>query len=169
MSVATLDRLAAGDVILRAASKGVLSLVPGQRDGPICTTVAWGAPGLTRVHAQVKIDGRTFSITQDPYMTEDIDTSCSDEALTADTRDEAINVGELELPIQLEVDTIALPLSDIYALRAGYVLELPSPAQAAQVKLVTHGRTIGYAELVSVGEHLGVRILRMVQGNVPAQ
>lgn len=169
LSVATLDGLATGDVILRAASKDAFTLVPGRRNGPIRTTVAWGTPGLTRVHAQAEIDGWTLSISKDPYMTEDIDTSGSDEALTADTRDEAINVGELELPIQLEVDTIALPLSDIYALRAGYVLELPSPAQAAQVKLVTHGRTIGYAELVSVGEHLGVRILRMVQGNVPAQ
>ncbi|KAG0166424.1 hypothetical protein DFQ30_007219 [Apophysomyces sp. BC1015] len=150
-----LNRLIGGDVILRAASMGATPLAPGRCGGPIHASVAWGTPGLTRIHAQVEIDGQTLSITQEPYMTDNIDPSPGNEALTAETRDEAICVGELELPIQLEVDTIALPLSDIYALRAGYVLELPSPAQAVQIKLVTHGRTIGYAELISVGEHLG--------------
>ncbi|WP_337690220.1 type III secretion system cytoplasmic ring protein SctQ [Mycetohabitans sp. B46] len=168
LTISALDRIAAGDVVLRAAWSDVSTLVT-QDATPIHATAAWGTPGLLRIHAKVEISGRQFTILQDPYMTDDVDTSPGNETLTSDTRDEVINVGELELPIQLEIDTIALPLSEIYALRAGYVLELTNPVESVQVKLVAHGRTIGYAELVSVGDHLGVRILRMVQGNVPAE
>lgn len=168
MTVAMLSTIAPGDVILRAASTNVAQLVTGAHT-PVRAIVAWGTPGLVRVHAQAEIDGHTLSILKEPYMTEDVDQSPANDTLTAETRDEAICVGELELPIQLEVDTISLPLCEIYALRTGYVLELPNPVDATQIKLVTHGRTIGYAELVSVGDHLGIRILRMVQGNVPAQ
>jgi type III secretion protein Q len=45
------------------------------------------------------------------------------------------------------------------------VLELQTPVAAAQLKLVTHGQTIGIGELVTVGEHLGVRILKMAHGD----
>ncbi|MCF7697518.1 type III secretion system cytoplasmic ring protein SctQ [Mycetohabitans sp. B2] len=168
MTVAMLSTVAPGDVILRAASADIAHLATGAH-AAVRATVAWGTPGLVRVHAQAEIDGYTLSILKEPYMTEDVDLSPANDTLTAETRDEVISVGELELPVQLEIDTIALPLSDIYALRTGYVLELPSPVDTVQIKLVTHGRTIGYAELVSVGDHLGIRILRMVQGNVPAQ
>lgn len=168
LTISMLDRIAAGDVVLRAAWSDVSTLVT-QDATPIHATAAWGTPGLPRIHAKVEISGRQLTILQDPYMADDVDTSPGNETLTSDTRDEVINVGELELPIQLEIDTIALPLSEIYALRAGYVLELTDPVESVQVKLVTHGRTIGYAELVNVGDHLGVRILRMVQGNVPAE
>jgi type III secretion protein Q len=168
LTISTLDRIAAGDVVLRAAWSDVSTLVT-QDATPIHATAAWGTPGLFRIHAKVEISRRQLTILQDPYMTDDVDTSPGNETLTSDTRDEVINVGELELPIQLEIDTIALPLSEIYALRAGYVLELNDPVESVQVKLVTHGRTIGYAELVNVGDHLGVRILRMVQGHVPAE
>lgn len=168
LTISTLNRITAGDVILRAAWSDASSLVI-KGDTPPHAIAAWGTPGLLRIHAKVEISGRQLTILQDPYMTDDVDTSPGNETLTSDTRDEVINVGELELPIQLEIDTIALPLSEIYALRAGYVLELTDPVESVQVKLVTHGRTIGYAELVNVGDHLGVRILRMVQGNVPAE
>ncbi|MCG1042852.1 type III secretion system cytoplasmic ring protein SctQ [Mycetohabitans sp. B8] len=168
LTISTINRITTGDVILRAAWSDVSSLVT-KDDIPTHAAAAWGTPGLLRIHAKVEINGRQLTILKDPYMANDVDTSPGNETLTSDTRDEVINVGELELPIQLEIDTIALPLSEIYALRAGYVLELTDPVESVQVKLVTHGRTIGYAELVNVGDHLGVRILRMVQGNVPAE
>jgi type III secretion protein Q len=39
----------------------------------------------------------------------------------------------------------------------------------AQLRLVAHGQTIGYGELVTVGEHLGIRIIRMAHRHGPIQ
>jgi len=63
--------------------------------------------------------------------------------------------------VQFEIDTLALPLSQVAALRRGYVIELDTPVTDARIKLVAHGQTIGHGELVSVGEHLGIRITGM--------
>lgn len=78
-------------------------------------------------------------------------------------------IGELELPLQFEIDTVALPLAQIAALRPGYVLELQVPVRDARIRLVTHGQTIGHGELVALGEHLGIRILRMAHSDEPVQ
>lgn len=72
-----------------------------------------------------------------------------------------LDIGELDLPVQFEIDTLALPLSQVAALRRGYVIELGTPVTDARIKLVAHGQTIGHGELVSVGEHLGIRITGM--------
>ena len=132
-------------------------------------TVAWGSPGLMRVHAQVNIEGRRLSLTKEPIMTDELDPVRPDDLLAPDQHSNPIDIGELDLPVQFEVDTVALPLSQLYALRPGYVLELPTPVADAQLKLVTHGQTIGYGELVTVGDHLGIRILRMAHGDGPVQ
>jgi type III secretion protein Q len=131
--------------------------------------VAWGSPGLMRVHAQVNIEGRRLSLTKEPIMTDELDPVRPDDLLAPDQHSNPIDIGELDLPVQFEVDTVALPLSQLYALRPGYVLELPTPVADAQLKLVTHGQTIGYGELVTVGDHLGIRILRMAHGDGPVQ
>lgn len=102
-------------------------------------------------------------------MTDALDPTHANDLLTSDRSDDAIDLGELDLPVQFEVDTIALPLSQLCALRPGYVLELQTPVAEAQLKLVAHGQTIGFGELVTVGEHLGVRILRMAHGDGPIQ
>ncbi|XUW93398.1 type III secretion system cytoplasmic ring protein SctQ (plasmid) [Burkholderia sp. M6-3] len=72
-----------------------------------------------------------------------------------------VDIGELDLPVQFEIDTVALPLSQVAALQRGYVIELDTPVTDARIKLVAHGQTIGHGELVSVGEHLGIRITGM--------
>ena len=102
-------------------------------------------------------------------MTDELDPVRPDDLLAPDQQSNPIDIGELDLPVQFEVDTVALPLSQLYALRPGYVLELPTPVAEAQLKLVTHGQTIGYGELVTVGDHLGIRILRMAHGDGPVQ
>ncbi|WP_025597661.1 type III secretion system cytoplasmic ring protein SctQ [Burkholderia sp. WSM2230] len=136
---------------------------------PASATVAWGSPGLMRVHAQVNMEGRRLSLTKEPVMTDELDPVRPDDLLAPDQHSNPIHIGELDLPVQFEVDTVALPLSQLYALRPGYVLELPTPVAEAQLKLVTHGQTIGYGELVTVGDHLGIRILRMAHGDGPVQ
>ncbi|MDP9650490.1 type III secretion system cytoplasmic ring protein SctQ [Paraburkholderia caledonica] len=77
------------------------------------------------------------------------------------TQTSPLDIGELDLPVQFEIDTLALPLSQVAALRRGYVIELDTPVTDARIKLVAHGQTIGHGELVSVGEHLGIRITGM--------
>lgn len=174
LPVQTLHALGAGDVLLRSLASCLSSLVGGaasevNASATATAVAAWGTPGLARLHVPVTIDGLKLLVTKEPTMTDELDPTHTDESLTSDEPDDAIDLGELDLPVQFEVDTIALPLSQLCALRPGYVLELQTPVAEAQLKLVAHGQTIGFGELVTVGEHLGVRILRMAHGDGPIQ
>jgi type III secretion protein Q len=82
-------------------------------------------------------------------------------ATEAEPFDAPLDIGLLDLPVQFEIDSVALPLAQLAALRPGYVIELAAPVLDTPVRLVTHGQTVGYGEIVCVGEHLGVRITRM--------
>jgi type III secretion protein Q len=75
--------------------------------------------------------------------------------------DGPLDIGLLDLPVQFEIDSVALPLAELAALRPGYVIELAAPVLDTPVRLVTHGQTVGFGEIVAIGEHLGVRITRM--------
>ena len=72
-----------------------------------------------------------------------------------------IGVNELEIPINFEIETATLTVSDLASIKPGYVLELPVPARASTVRLVAYGQVVGHGELVTVGEQLGVRITQM--------
>lgn len=170
LPVRTLRALMPGDVLLRSLASSSLPLADGAAQSAAATAIAaWGTPGLTRLHASVAIEGQMLTIIKEPTMTDELEPVRLDDSLAPDQPENPIDIGELDLPVQFEVDTVALPLSQLYALRPGYVLELPTPVADAQLKLVTHGQTIGYGELVTVGEHLGVRILRMAHGDGPVQ
>ena len=78
-----------------------------------------------------------------------------------DSVDSPMEISNLDLPLKLEIDTVSLPVSQLSALRAGYVLELPTSAPEARIRLVTYGQTIGFGELVTVGDHLGVRLVQL--------
>ncbi|HVE09071.1 MAG TPA: type III secretion system cytoplasmic ring protein SctQ [Paraburkholderia sp.] len=84
--------------------------------------------------------------------------SATDGAALADG---PLDIGMLDLPVQFELDSVALPLAELAALRPGYVIELAAPVLDTPVRLVTHGQTVGFGEIVAIGEHLGVRITRM--------
>ncbi|UIF88633.1 type III secretion system cytoplasmic ring protein SctQ (plasmid) [Cupriavidus necator] len=189
LPVETLRALAPGDVLLRSLPghlRAVLHAhnssaaegpsVTGGPDGrvtdlaqPPSATVAWGSPGLMRIHAQVNIECRKLILTKEPIMTNQLDSIQPDDFLAPDQQSKPIDIGKLELPVQFELDTVALPFSQLCALGPGYVLELPKPVASAQLKLVTHGQTIGFGELVTVGDHLGIRILRMAHGDDPVR
>jgi len=94
----------------------------------------------------------------------------------ADTEDQefgdnpgAFDVGGLSLPVKFEIDTVAIPVSQLTALRPGYVVELTVPLAESRIRISAHGQTIGFGELVTVGEHLGVRILDMEHGDDTVQ
>ena len=166
LPVQTLHALAPGDVLLRSLASSLSSLVSGAAHEAKATAIAaWGTPGLVRLHVPVMIDGLKLFVMKEPTMTDELDPTRLGETLSSDPPDDPIDIGDLDLPVQFEVDTIALPLSQLCALRPGYVLELQTPVADAQLKLVAHGQTIGFGELVTVGDHLGVRILRMAHGD----
>jgi len=170
LPVDTLRALSPGDVLMRSIMSSLSSLVSDAVAQVTATAVAaWGTPGRVRLHVPVAIDGLHLSIIKEATMTDELDPARLNDTLASDAAGGPVDLGELDLPVQFEVDTIALPLSQLCALRPGYVLELPTPVAAAQLKLVTHGQTIGIGELVTVGEHLGVRILKMAHGDDSVQ
>lgn len=186
--LAALQSLRPGDVVLRAFAPSVAQALSG---GTAFTARAtWGATatGMRRIHARVVIDGTQVTVEEKPIMNEEPlqaewpDTLPGDgEALQEteaaapdetseidahsnwqhDTEDAPLDIGLLDLPVQFEIDSVALPLAQLAALRPGYVIELAAPVLDTPVRLVTHGQTVGYGEIVCVGEHLGVRITRM--------
>lgn len=70
---------------------------------------------------------------------------------------------DLEVPVRFEVDTVAVPLSQIESMADGYVIELAVPLASAPLRLVACGRVIATAELVAVGDHLGARITHLAR------
>ena len=170
----TLGRLQPGDVLLRALFPSFDTHllaprdeagVPGGTSATPRAVAAWGTPGLVRLCAAVKFDGTLPVIIKEPYMSDHLDSAFADAGMSIDRADDLIRVGELELPVQFEIDTLAMPLSQLSMLGPGYVIEFPVPFNDARLRLVAHGTTIGYGELVTVGEHLGVRIVRMAHTN----
>lgn len=175
LAVATLNGLEPGDVLLRAAFPSfdaTLVIASNDSSAPRArprAIAAWGVCGLTRVCAAVEIDGQSLVIVKEPNMSEELDPASADAGLAIDDPADPIRIDELELPVQFEIDTVALSLAQLSALGPGYVLELPVPVADAQLRLVAHGQTIGYGELVTVGEHLGIRIIRMAHRHGPIQ
>jgi type III secretion protein Q len=169
LPVRTLRQLAHGDVLIRSLPDSLAALIAGDATTAPDLTVAWGTPGLVRLHARASVAPNSLTLTEETTMTDELDAARVDDSLAVNQPDDPIEIGDLDLPVQFEVDTVALSLAQLYALRPGYVLELPTPIADAQLKLVAHGQTIGYGELVTVGEHLGIRILRMAHGDGSVQ
>ncbi len=141
-----------GDVLLGAVPAGF-----GTEDGaPLHAW--WGARGARQWHAMVLMEDMTMTMSDTPEIADDLDQPVETEA---ETPPEPAELGALELPVHLEIDTLSLAVAELAALGPGYVLELPVPARAVPVRLVAYGQAIGAGELVAVGAHLGVRISRM--------
>jgi len=123
----------------------------------ITLSARWGAAGSRPLTAVVSISGNAMTFLETPHMTDDIDQSPDDMA----DHENAVELEQLELPVQFELDAVSLPVGLLASLRPGYVVELPTVVRDARVRLAAYGQTIGYGELVSVGEHLGVRIVHL--------
>ncbi|MCO4877049.1 type III secretion system cytoplasmic ring protein SctQ [Paraburkholderia caribensis] len=186
--LAALQSLRPGDVVLRAFGPSVAQAL---NRGAACTARAtWGATatGMRRIHARVVITGTQVTVEEKPFMNDEPlqaewpDTLPGDDETRHETaaagpdessetgshstrqhddEDAPLDIGLLDLPVQFEIDSVALPLAQLAALRPGYLIELAAPVLDTPVRLVTHGQTVGYGEIVCVGEHLGVRITRM--------
>ncbi|WP_233836500.1 type III secretion system cytoplasmic ring protein SctQ [Paraburkholderia sp. ZP32-5] len=189
--IAALQRLEPGDVLLRVLTPATAAALQSGDDIGFRAHARWGTPGMTRLAAAVCIEGLTLTITEEPFMTDQLEQAdddqtpldhdfpdqhdedaAADQSGATDDRDDTLSddmrtlpIGELELPLQFEIDTVAMPLAQLAALRPGYVIELRTPVKDARIRLVAHGQTIGHGELVSLGEHLGIRILQMAHGD----
>lgn len=66
-----------------------------------------------------------------------------------------------ELPVELsfEVGRTEMALGEIARLQPGYVFQIPSQLEGANVTVRANGQPVGQGELVSVGDTLGVRLL----------
>ncbi|WP_174974700.1 type III secretion system cytoplasmic ring protein SctQ, partial [Burkholderia lata] len=129
----------------------------------------WGARRATQWHATVLIEGTTMTMTETPDTADDLDEPIVAGDLPAAAPDEdaplaapePAALGDVDLPVHVEIDTLSLSIAELAALRPGYVLELPLAARDVPVRLVAYGQAIGGGRLVAVGAHLGVRIDRM--------
>ncbi|WP_206956692.1 type III secretion system cytoplasmic ring protein SctQ [Trinickia acidisoli] len=162
--IATLRTLRMGDVLLRAldpALAGTCAEPPQAAD----LRALWGMHGSVQLAATARLEGCTLTLKETPtmsYETEDHDAGTA-------SGDEPIDIGELNLPVKFELDTVQMPVVQLSALRPGYVVELPVPIADARIRLTSYGQTIGTGELVTVGDQLGVRVLQMTHGNGSVQ
>jgi type III secretion protein Q len=145
-----LSSLATGDVMLLAPPAASLARMP--------VTLQWGMPGGLCLAAAATIEAGVLKIQGAPVMQEESD---EQEAPADDTSAPDV-LGQLDIPVRFEIDTVTMALSDIESIGPGYVIELATPLHAAAIRLVAFGQVIGHAELVAVGEQLGARITRMV-------
>jgi type III secretion protein Q len=156
VSVTTLDSLRVGDIILRAVSDEVAALLDRTSESGRAQLV-WGRYGTRQLRAMATITPHALTLNEDPIMSHD----CQFNAPLTDTIDAPVEISQLDLPLKLEIDAVSMPVAQLSALRAGYVLELPTAVPDARIRLVTYGQTIGFGELVSVGDHLGVRLVQL--------
>ncbi len=88
------------------------------------------------------------------------DTALSEEATLPEEEAEAVGIKETPIQITVELARIRVTLEKLMQLAPGNFLELPiQPDQS--VLLSANGQKIGKAELVYLGENLGVRIIEL--------
>ncbi|KWI95777.1 type III secretion protein [Burkholderia ubonensis] len=167
LPLAVLRSLRPGDVLLDLAP----AALGAARAGPLHAW--WGARRATQWHATVLIEGTTMTMIETPDTADDLDEPIVAGDLPAgspaDPPDDDVpgaapvpaDLGDVDLPVHVEIDTLSLSIAELAALRPGYVLELPLAARDVPVRLVAYGQAIGGGRLVAVGAHLGVRIDRM--------
>ena len=73
---------------------------------------------------------------------------------------------EISLPVDVDLGTVELRLSDLDGLAAGQVLDL-APQRGDRVTLRSAGRIIAMGELVSLGGTLGVRLTEVAPMTAP--
>jgi type III secretion protein Q len=151
LRLSLLRTLAVGDVLVLPQSD-----THGQ---PACgsATVAWGARNARRIVMNCRREHNHLLTEGEITMVDETD--APDEATQSPIEQE---LGDLDVPLRFELDTVPVPLSDLQSIRPGYVIEFAVPVKNAALRLVAFGQTIGHAELVAVGDHLGARITRMV-------
>lgn len=146
--LALLDTIVPGDVLLLASGS----------DNRVACNVTFGARGGRRWCADATVEDTFLTIQGAGRMIDedeaDAGAALAEGELSSPPRD-------LEVPVRFEVETAAVPLSQLESMAPGYVIELSAPLAGAPVRLVACGRVLGHAELVAVGDRLGARITHL--------
>ncbi|MEO6921863.1 MAG: type III secretion system cytoplasmic ring protein SctQ [Collimonas sp.] len=169
-SQALLASLRCGDILLGWQPRG--NHVRGASIDNV--TLRWGVGNGWCASAQASVAAHTITLENKPMTTTynlDNDLPAEQEVGRAGEAGETgeaapqIDVGQLEIPVHLEIVTLNLPIAQIAALEPGCILELPVPVDDAQIRLVSHGQVLAFGELVAVGGQLGLQIHRMAERN----
>lgn len=75
-------------------------------------------------------------------------------------------IAKLPIEISLEVGTHLISLEDLLEMKEGTVLEL-GETLSDELRLLVDGHCIGRAEVVKIGEKVGIRILDLIQPSKP--
>jgi type III secretion protein Q len=128
-------------------------------------TLLWGAANGQAIHARARIDSHNVILESRPVMVNN-DPDLSLRAATDVAAAPApIDVSDVELPVHIEVVTVNLPIGQIAALQPGYLLTLPLALADADIRLVAHGQTLAFGELVAIGDQLGLHIRRIAKSD----
>jgi type III secretion protein Q len=153
LSLPLLQSLAVGDVLL-------LPCAAKPTDG-WHARLGWGAASARQLWLSCRLAEQTITIEGEAVMSDDCDDN--EHGTEGGLADPVLDsLGELDIPVRFELETVAVPLADLEAIQPGYVIELSTPLDAALLRLVAYGQIIGHAELVVVGDRLGARITRLV-------
>lgn len=75
-------------------------------------------------------------------------------------------IAKLPIEISLEVGTHLISLEDLLELKEGATVEL-GETLGEELRLLVDGHCIGRAEVVKIGEKMGIRILDLIQPSKP--
>jgi type III secretion protein Q len=94
-----------------------------------------------------------------------MNTETAEQPSPAEAATSVDTIADLEVDLHFELQVLSTPLAELAAMRPGYVIELPVAAADAVVSLVVNGQVLGRAQLVSVGDRLGARILELAHAD----
>jgi type III secretion system YscQ/HrcQ family protein len=73
------------------------------------------------------------------------------------------NIEELSVSVEFDLGEQTAALHVLKQVRPGFVFKLTQPVEQASVRIQANGQTIGYGQLIAVGEVLGVRVTAFLQ------
>ena len=128
-------------------------------------TLLWGAANGQAIHARARIDSHNVILESRPVMVNNDPDLSLRGATDVAAAPAPIDVSDVELPVHIEVVTVNLPIGQIAALQPGYLLTLPLALTDAEIRLVAHGQTLAFGELVAIGDQLGLHIRRIAKSD----
>ncbi|WIH03917.1 type III secretion system cytoplasmic ring protein SctQ [Xanthomonas translucens pv. graminis] len=110
-----------------------------------------------RLHGHIECN--TFHIEDSADMAQMSDATTAAEPGQSVPPSAPVPVEQVDVPVQLELDPLVLPLGELGTLHPGHVLELNTSLEDARVHLMVYGQSIGNGRLIAIGDHLGVQLL----------
>ncbi|WP_241544072.1 type III secretion system cytoplasmic ring protein SctQ [Xanthomonas translucens] len=117
----------------------------------VATGRQWRLPG--------HIERNTFHIEDSADMAQMSDATTAAEPGQSVPPSAPVPVEQVDVPVQLELDPLVLPLAELGTLHPGHVLELNTLLEDACVHLMVYGQSIGNGRLIAIGDHLGVQLV----------